>query len=100
MNKKLHVVSFTVETDAEENKPKQDGGNDDGGDDGHKGAYEDNEADDLYDTDDGGPPNKDLPSSNSNDAMKTPTQKKVADLAVRLSMLLMFWRIPLNKRRF
>lgn len=77
MNKKLHVVSFTFETDAKENKTKQDGGNDDGGDDGgddgHKGADEDNEADDLYDTDDGGPPNKDPPSSNSNDAMKTPT---------------------------
>lgn len=55
MNKKLHVVNFTVEIDAEENNSRQGGNDDDGGDDGgnddQKGAYEDEEADDLYDTD-------------------------------------------------
>jgi hypothetical protein len=34
MNKKLHVVNFIVEIDAEENNSKQGGNDDDGGDDG------------------------------------------------------------------
>ena len=67
MNKKLHLVNFTVEAKNEEPKGKQDDGGDDGGDNDHKG--EDEEAYDLYDTDDDGMPKKD-PSSSNNPSIK------------------------------
>lgn len=80
MNKKLHVVTFIVEVDAEESSSKQDGGGPDGGNDGrddygngdHKGADMDEEADDLYDTD-GEPLDKDSHPSNI-ESGKTPNQ--------------------------
>jgi hypothetical protein len=73
MNKKLHVVSFTVEVDGEEGTGKQDDEGGDGGDDDHKG--EDEEADDLFDTDDDGAPPKEDHSANHNSSMKTPANK-------------------------
>jgi hypothetical protein len=49
MNKKLHIVSFTVEAEMEESESKVDDNGNGWGDDGHKD--DDEEADDLYDTD-------------------------------------------------
>jgi hypothetical protein len=72
------MVNFTVEIDVEENNSKQGGNDDDGGDDGgnddQKGAYGDEEADDLYDTD--GEPTDKVPPSSNNDTMKTPNQNQ------------------------
>lgn len=76
MNKKLHIVEFTMEGDNEVGKGNQGKGDDDGGDgggdDGHGGV--DEEADDLYDINTERPLSEDPPPSN-NSNMKTPTNK-------------------------
>jgi len=72
MNKKLHIVNFTVEAENEEPEGKQDDGGEDGGDNDHKGK--DEEEDDLYETDDDDIPKKD-PSSSTSSSMKTPVTK-------------------------
>jgi hypothetical protein len=72
MNKKIHLISFTVEAEHGRNntKPAEDG--DDGGDDGHKD--DDEEADDLYDTDKEDHIMKN-PSASKSSKEKTPTSK-------------------------
>lgn len=72
MNKKLHVVSFTVEAESEGTKTKTDENDDDGGDDGHKDG--DEEADDLYDTDNEEQTKKDTSASDKS-SFKTPVTK-------------------------
>lgn len=76
MNRKLHVVEFTIEVEQDKGTgPKDNGGNDDGGDGGDDGkGGMDEEADDLYDTDTEKGPTQDLPPNN-NSNMKTPSHK-------------------------
>jgi len=76
MNRNLHVVEITVETEQDKRSgPKDDGSNDDGGDgrDDGKGGL-DEEADDLYDTDTEKEPTHDIAASN-NPSTKTPYHK-------------------------
>ena len=75
MNRNLHVVEFTVETEDKRSGPKDNGSNDDGGDgrDDGKGGL-DEEADGLYDTDTEKEPTHDIAASN-NPSTKTPYHK-------------------------
>lgn len=73
LNKKLHLVSFTVESEYDGALANQDDGNDDGGDDDQKG---DEEADDR-DSADGLEDNTVVqnPPKNDKSGMKTPNTK-------------------------